>query len=262
MRWLSSWSSFVTKWSSRISGEQFDLESPNCTSISIPTCPTFALDMTSLYTSAQKCRPRRLQFETLEKSKQGSPNFTRLSETTSRTNLPDMTSLANSDHHSSKLAKRPKMPPPGALGRILVARRFSCHTSWWESCFNLRTFGNRTAFPWETRYMIFNTDVKLFFFMEQRHEGLQWSPQRVYRSLSTAVQEESLMSGGLKPSVMNGCGNLHFRCRWNRKSFRDAGDGLVTIRKPGDSIAGQPFTWNPEGKSKRGRPKNPWRRYL
>ena len=31
--------------------------------------------------------------------------------------------------------KLPKMPPATALGRILVAQRFVCRTSWWASCF-------------------------------------------------------------------------------------------------------------------------------
>ena len=33
-----------------------------------------------------------------------------------------------------KLEKQPKMPPPTALGRIVVARRFACPTNWWASC--------------------------------------------------------------------------------------------------------------------------------
>ena len=30
--------------------------------------------------------------------------------------------------------KRSRMPPPTALGRISVARRFACLTNWWASC--------------------------------------------------------------------------------------------------------------------------------
>ena len=33
----------------------------------------------------------------------------------------------------------------------------------------------------------------------------------------------------LKPPVINGWNNLHVRCRLNRRSDRDAGDGLVTL---------------------------------
>ena len=44
-------SSFVTKRDSRISRELFELESPNFTDTSTPTCPAFALDMTSLVAS-------------------------------------------------------------------------------------------------------------------------------------------------------------------------------------------------------------------
>ena len=58
-----------------ISREPFELESPNFTSTSIPTCPTVASDATSLTTSGRKlprkkrrkCRIRRLQVEFLDK---------------------------------------------------------------------------------------------------------------------------------------------------------------------------------------------------
>ena len=50
----SSWSSFVTKWGSRIFQEPFQLESPNFTGTSLPTCPSFSLDMWSLTTSGRK----------------------------------------------------------------------------------------------------------------------------------------------------------------------------------------------------------------
>ena len=47
----SSLSLFVTKWGSRIYlEERFDLESPYFTGTALPTCPTFALDMTSVAT--------------------------------------------------------------------------------------------------------------------------------------------------------------------------------------------------------------------
>ena len=35
--------------------------------------------------------------------------------------------------------------------------------------------------------------------------------------------------GKVTGSVMNGYGNAHARCRWNTRSDRDAGDGLVII---------------------------------
>ena len=36
-------------------------------------------------------------------------------------------------------------------------------------------------------------------------------------------------SGGLRPSVTNGCGNARVTRRWNRRSDRDAVTGLVTL---------------------------------
>ena len=42
---------------------------------------------------------------------------------------PDMTSPAAFDRHLLKFDKRPKMPPPMAFVRILVARRFACPTN-------------------------------------------------------------------------------------------------------------------------------------
>ena len=48
---------------------------------------------------------------------------------------PHMTPLAAFGRHLSKFDKRPKMPPPTALGRILVARRFACPTKCWASCY-------------------------------------------------------------------------------------------------------------------------------
>ena len=46
--------------------------------------------------------------------------------------MPDMTSLATSGLHLSKDEKRPQMPPPTAMGRILVAWRgvLLCPTYW------------------------------------------------------------------------------------------------------------------------------------
>ena len=41
--------------------------------------------------------------------------------------------------------------------------------------------------------------------------------------------EESLVSGGLKPSVISGCCKVRVRCRSNRRSDRKAGDGLVIL---------------------------------
>ena len=46
-----------------------------------------------------------------------------------------MTSPVASDRHLSKFEKRPKRPPPTALGRILAVRRFACPTNGWGSCF-------------------------------------------------------------------------------------------------------------------------------
>ena len=34
---------------------------------------------------------------------------------------------------------------------------------------------------------------------------------------------------GLESSVINGYGNAHVRCRWYRRSDKDAGDRLVTL---------------------------------
>ena len=45
-----------------------------------------------------------------------------------------MTSPSTSGQVFSKFEERPKMPPPTALGRILVAQRFACLTGWWASC--------------------------------------------------------------------------------------------------------------------------------
>ena len=42
-------------------------------------------------------------------------------------------------------------------------------------------------------------------------------------------QEVSLVSGGMKSSLMNGCGNAHVRFRWNRRSDRDPGDGMAIL---------------------------------
>ena len=63
-----------------------------------------------------------------------SPNVARTFMQTWSTATPDMTSPATSGGHLSKFAKRPEMPPPTALGRLLVARRFACPTNWWASC--------------------------------------------------------------------------------------------------------------------------------
>ena len=45
-----------------------------------------------------------------------------------------MKSSATFGRHLSQLEKKqPKMPPPTALGRILVVHRFACPTNWWAS---------------------------------------------------------------------------------------------------------------------------------
>ena len=40
-----------------------------------------------------------------------------------------------------------KMPPPTALDRILVARRFACPTNWWTSCWELAQPLSRNRHP-------------------------------------------------------------------------------------------------------------------
>ena len=64
---------------------------------------------------------------------------------------------------------------------------------------------------------------RLFFFTEQGHGGPQCPQQRGYRPLSKAALEESLVSGILKSSAMNGCDNALVRCRWNNLVFRGKG---------------------------------------
>ena len=54
-----------------------------------------------------------------------SPNFTRIFMQTYSSATPNITSSATQGRHLSKFEKRPKMPPPMALDRILVARRFA-----------------------------------------------------------------------------------------------------------------------------------------
>ena len=70
-----------------------------------------------------------------ERFKPGSRNFTHLFWIISLTNLPDMTSPATSGWYLSRLKKLPKIMPPTALGRILVAQRFAWPNNWWDSCF-------------------------------------------------------------------------------------------------------------------------------
>ena len=69
-----------------------------------------------------------------------SPNVPRTSVPTSLPAMAtaDMTSPTTSDRQLSKFGKRTKMPLAAALGRILVAQRFACPTSWWPSCFALK----------------------------------------------------------------------------------------------------------------------------
>ena len=49
------------------------------------------------------------------------------------------------------------------------------------------------------------------------------------QTFANCCLEELLVFGGLKSLVLNGSGNAHVRCRWNRIYDRDAGDGLVTL---------------------------------
>ncbi|KAK2164714.1 hypothetical protein LSH36_60g09012 [Paralvinella palmiformis] len=58
---------------------------------------------------------------------------------------------------------------------------------------------------------------------------------------------------------------------WEKTHQRNAGDEIRrrqwgwighTLRKPASTITRQALTWNPQGKRKRGRPKNTWRRDL
>ena len=66
----------------------------------------------------------------------------------------------------------------------------------------------------------------------------------------------------LKPSVMNGCGNIHVRCRWNRRFDRDAGDGLVSLTaSQSTALHDKPYL-ELRRERKRGRQRNTWPRDL
>ena len=79
--------------------------------------------------------------------------------------------------------------------------------------------------------------------------------------------------------INTSCLRRIFRIRWpdkiNNKEMRERGSqepvaeqilrrkwGWIghTLRKPADSITRQALTWNPQGKRKKGRPRNTWRR--
>ena len=55
-------------------------------------------------------------------------------------------------------------------------------------------------------------------------------------------------------------GSKQVKKTFKYKSGEENGDGLVTLRKHLDSVTRQVLKWNPQGKRKRGHPKNTWRR--
>ena len=104
---------------------------------------------------------------------------------------------------------------------------------------------------------------RLFFFMEQRHGGRT--------TVTTTKRIQTFVNGCLRRIVGGWWPEIISNERlWRRTS--DAGrtrDPTETMEmdwshlcKPVDSITRQALTWNPEGKRKRGRPRNTWRRDL
>ena len=112
-----------------------------------------------------------------------------------------------------------------------------------------------------TKVRIFNTNVKSIL---------------LYGSETWRMTKKTLQK---IQTFINTCLSRIFRIRWpdkiNNKELWERGSqepvaeqilrrkwGWIghTLRKPADSITRQALTWNPQGKRKRGRPRNTWRR--
>ena len=55
-------------------------------------------------------------------------------------------------------------------------------------------------------------------------------------------------------------GNAHTKLQWIGSSYREDGDGLVILNASRHLML--PDRWNPQGKRRRGRPRNTWQRDL
>ena len=115
-----------------ISRERFKWGSLNFTQLSGITAPTNLPDMTSLVASGR----RKLQMNTACKCiKRDQPATSRIIWPLFNVDTPDFSYFRLAFIEVKK--KQPKMPPPMALGRILVVLRFAYPTNCWASCFYL-----------------------------------------------------------------------------------------------------------------------------
>ena len=90
-----------------------------------------------------------------------------------------------------------------------------------------------------------------------RHGGQHRRCHKRSRHSSTPVWGASTKSNGKRRSKMNICGCERDRNQILRRKWGWIGH---TFRKPASSTTRQALTWNIEGKRKRGRPGNSWRR--
>ena len=97
--------------------------------------------------------------------------------------------------------------------------------------------------------------------MEPRPREPPSPPRRKSKHASKPSSEGFSRFAGQTPSTTRNCGNERDSSLLKTTSFKEAGDGSLTTSVSLNPVntTRQAFTWNPQGKMKRGRSRNTWR---
>ncbi|CAH1240858.1 Hypp6129 [Branchiostoma lanceolatum] len=88
-----------------------------------------------------------------------------------------------------------------------------------------------------------------------------WASRGIRRATKLRIFNSNIKLGGGTGSVTRSCGAGQDKNQLVARSSGGNGHGLaIPLRKPSSSVTQQALTWNPQGKRKRGRSRNSWRR--
>ena len=123
-------------------------------------------------------------------------------------------------------------------------------------------YGNPLQSPSKQNYRSSIQMSKQYCYMAQKPgKSPPTSPRRSRPSLTNVSGGSSILSGSTECQTPS-CGQGRSRNQWSSRSGEEWRWIGHTLRKEPSNITRQALEWNPQGKRKRGRPKQTWRRSL
>ena len=113
-----------------------------------------------------------------------------------------------------------------------------------------------------TKIRLFNSNIKAILpYGAEAWRTKKTTIRKVQTFINSCLRRFN-RSAGQTPSVTLTCVRVPTSCQPMARSGAEDGDGLSTLRKSASNTTRQALKWNPQGKRKRGRPRNTWRRNL